>query len=170
VRAALQRAADRAKKSVSQYAEHLLKVGLKKPTHTHQLRNQALGQAIACLAENIEGSTGKSWREDPFAGQALTHAVSSLLQKFTPTTPEQLEPPMAVEVAAARMPTEFAQLYRTAAGHGYIAAHAMIAELESAGRTGPPNEWSVPINLQFPDELAHHIGRDLMLTKRSKGT
>jgi hypothetical protein len=166
-RAALQRAADRANKSVSQIAERLLRTGLQKPTHTQQ-RNQALGQTIACLAENIERSTGKSWREDPFAGQALTYAVSSLLQNFTSTVPEQLEIPKAVEVAAARMPTDFAQLYGTPAGHGYIAAHAMIAEIESAMRTGAPDEWSVPINLQLPDELAHHIGRDLMLTKRSK--
>jgi hypothetical protein len=61
---------------------------------------------------------------------------------------------------AAKMPDEFAVLFRAPAGHRHIAAHAIIAAIESAIRTGEPNEWSARINLQLPDELANDIGRE----------
>jgi hypothetical protein len=166
-RAALQRAADRRKVSVSQYAECLLRLGLQKPTHA-QRRNRALGHAIARLAENIERSTGESWRTDDFAGQALTYAIGSLMLHLTPPIPERVKTPRTVETIAAKMPDEFAALFRAPAGHGHIAAHAIIAKIERSMRTGEPDEWSAPINLQLLDELAHDIGRDLMLTGRSK--
>jgi hypothetical protein len=149
--------------SISQHAEHLLRTALQKPTK-EQLRNLALAQAVASLAEAVERETKASWRDDPFTGQALLHGISMLIVHFTPMVPQNdprnLDIPPAIEAEAAKMPAGFAERFRTPEGVGLFAAYAVGAEIKaSTVRPDQRNEWTPPINLHIPQEKAQLIAR-----------
>ena len=133
----------RPRRSVSAMAEHILKQGLRKPSG--KPRNLALAAAIEVLVENIERDTNKSWRDDPWAGLAVRYAVETLLLYYAPTPPEgTVAVPPAVDEAAAKMPPEFAQRFRTPAGFAHTVAYNLIHEIAQTVFAGPPNEWSLP--------------------------
>jgi predicted HicB family RNase H-like nuclease len=164
-RRALQLDAEKAGISISQHAEHLLRMALHKPSRS-QRRNQALAQAVVSLAESIERGTEASWREDTFTGRALLYGIDALILHYIPSE-EKADIPPAIEAQAVKMPRGFADMLRTPEGFGQVAAYAIIAELESS--TVPPdqrNEWTAPINLHVPQEIAQLIVRDLKLSER----
>jgi hypothetical protein len=166
-RAALDHGAYESGLSLSQYVELLLKNGIRKQTKAEQ-RNRALGAAIERLAENIEGDTGGSWREDAFTGLSLRHAVETWLAYFAAQPSGALTVPASIEEMAAKMGEEYGAQVCKPAGLGHLCARGMIHEIESAMRN-PDDDWTVPIYLNLPNiGFASHLARDLGLNKREK--
>jgi predicted transcriptional regulator len=159
-RRALDEAAKKTGKSVSTTAEYILREGLKKPQGTP--RNYSLACAVALLAEKIEDGTQKSWRNDAFTGEALHHAIASLLVWYTawPSPGEGAEIPSSVKNEAVKMPEAFAKRFCEPAGFGQLLAFNLINEIQQS--TSPSHdEWSLPIFFSpKPAQLAL-IGRDL---------
>jgi hypothetical protein len=160
--------ASRPKRSVSAVAEHLLKTGLQRPSGAP--RNTALARAVALLAENIEDGTGKNWREDQWTGMALRYAVEALLYHYAPTPPPEGVPavPSGIEQAAGKMPSAFAEQYRTPPGFGHLRAYNLILEIEQAA-PGEINEWTVPIFLNGKPGMLGLIRSGLGLADSKKG-
>jgi hypothetical protein len=154
--------------SISAAAEYILKTALLKPSgapHTN-----AMAAAVVLLAENIERDTKKSWRKDPFTGFALCYAAEHLLLHFTPALISDGNPaaPPAVEEAAAKRPTEFAEQLRKPAGFGRIQAEFLIREIEQAASSGPMNEWTMPIFFSERREKLALIGSELADSRKGK--
>jgi hypothetical protein len=138
-RAALERAAAKGKRSLSQEVEYGLRIYLstlkRNPDRGAHVR--ALGEAVMLVAQYIERATGQHWREDAFTGEALRQGCAMLIAHFaprgTPTTPK------LVEEASTRLPSKAADAYRDAAGVGETEAGKVIALIESwnihTGRT-----------------------------------
>src|SRR5262245_38676366 len=153
--------------SLSQHVEYLLTTAMQKPSG--KPRNYALACAIALLAENIERGAETDWRADPFTGQALRYAVETLLFQYAATPEGTPAIPPAIEEAAARMPPEFAERFRTPAGFGHVKAYNLISEIDQVASPATPNEWSLPIFFsEQPVQLAV-ISRDLVQADRKKG-
>jgi hypothetical protein len=164
LRSALVEAAERSGKSVSETAARILREGLKKPAGAG--RNLSLASAVALMAEKVEHETQKSWRDDQFTRQALTWAIETLLAYIAPDLKEAPPIPPAIEAAAAKRPSPFAQQYRTPDGVGFLQASNLINEIEQAAPGRAINEWSLPIFFsEKPMQLAL-IGRDLGLTTK----
>jgi len=159
--------ASRPKRSVSAVAEHILKTGLQRPSG--KPRNTALARAIALLAENIEDGTGKNWREDQWTGMALRYAVEALLYHYAPTPPPEGVPavPSAIDQAAGKMPSAFAEQYRTSPGFGHLRAYNLILEIEQAA-PGEINEWTVAIFLNAKPGVLGVIRSGLGLGQNAK--
>ena len=166
-RRALDEAARLSRRSVSATAEYVLKQGLRKPSG--EPRNLALATAIELLVENIERETKESWRDDPWTGLVLRHAVEALLFHFTPEPPEgTVAAPPAVDKAAAKMPPEFAQQFRTPAGFAHTLAYNLIHEIEQAASSTPANEWSLPVSFSERPAQVALIASGLWDAKRPK--
>jgi hypothetical protein len=166
-RRALEEAATKSGRSLSQEVEYHLRKAMEKPSG--EGRNISLACAVALLVENIERGTKADWRSDPFTGQALHYGVEALLFHFAPPEEPRAVPP-AVEAAAAKMPPEFAKRFRTPDWFGQLLAHNLILEIEQAASSSIPNEWSTPIFLSSdrPAQLAL-LKRDLMTAHSKKG-
>lgn len=163
-RRALDEAADRSDKSVSEIASHILKEGLKKPSGAPH--NFSLACAVALIAEKIEREAQMSWREDQFTRQALVYAIGTLLAYIAPHVKNASPIPPAIEAAAVKRPSPFAEQFRTPDGVGFLLASNLINEIEQAAPGAPINEWSLPIFFsKKPMQLAL-IGRDLGLTAK----
>jgi hypothetical protein len=168
-RRALDEAAERTGRSVSAMAETILKAGLRKPLG--EPRNQGLAAAVAQLAENIEREAKISWRDSAFVGQALRHALEYFVFHFAPPPEEIPTIPPAIEAASAKMPTAFAEGFRTPAGFGGLLARNLIAEIEQAARdkSGVEHtEWSLPIFLNAKPEILALIASGFGLTPRRR--
>jgi hypothetical protein len=165
-RRALDEAARAKGKSVSVMAELLLKAALKKPHGSP--RNQALAAMVAELAETAERDTGKSWRDDAWSAEALRYYVDATVAHFAAKPADKPTPPAAIEKAAATMPAELAELYRTPRGYGLVKAQLAIAEIEQAAMPSH-DEWSLPIFFNERPARLGIIGRDLGITKDRKG-
>ena len=102
-RAALDRAAQKSGRSLSQEVEHRLDLSIRRDRDlNHQRHIRALAEAIALLTQQVERATGKCWRDDPFTGEALRHAIEFLISHYAPHG--AIEVPAPVEAAAARVP------------------------------------------------------------------
>jgi hypothetical protein len=164
VRRALSEAADLSDNSVSETAAYILREGLKKPSGAP--RNFSLACAVALIAEKIERETQKSWRDDQFTRQALAYAIETLLAYIAPDVKNAPPIPPAIEAAAAKRPSPFAEQFRTTDGVGFFLASNLINEIEQATPGAPITEWSLPIFFsEKPMQLAL-IGRDLGLTAK----
>jgi hypothetical protein len=166
MRRALIEAARSSRLSVSRIAERLLKAGLEKPAG--RPRNQALAAMVAELAEIVERDTGKSWQDDPWAGEALRFLIDAALFHFSPTPEDVPAIPKAIEQAAAKMPPELAEWFCKPKGYGLTRAQFAIAEIEQAAASAV-NEWSLPILFNDRPSRLGIIGRDLGLAQRTKG-
>jgi TraY domain len=166
-RDALEEAAQTSGRSLSQEVEFRLKAGLRKPIQSER-RNQALGQMIAFTADWIEKAAGRSWRDDPFTGQALWHAVEALAFYLGPdVSGESIEVPPLVTQSSTKMPPELAGRFCTARGFGHLNAQFVINEIEQAARPpAPPDEWSTPIFSTAHESVLGSIGRDLGLVAK----
>jgi hypothetical protein len=161
-RRALEEAARKHGRSLSQEAEVRLRYALEKPTGA--ARNRAIAYMIGNLAEGIEKQTGKSWRTDVFTSMALRYAVEAVLFHFAPGTGENPEIPPTVEKQATKMPAEFADRYRRPAGFGHMRAYSLIAEIESRPRPNKMNdEWTLPIGINTSLEMIAILAGDLDL-------
>jgi hypothetical protein len=158
-RRALDEAADRSDKSVSEMAAYILKEGLKKPSG--EPRNFSLACAVALIAEKIERETQKSWRDDQFTRQALAYAIETLLAYIAPDVKEAPAIPPAIEAAAAKRPPPYAEDFRTPDGAGFFLASNLINEIQQAAPSTPINEWSLPIFFSDKPMQLALIGRDL---------
>jgi hypothetical protein len=161
-RHALEAAAKKSGRSLSQEAEVGLRYYLEKPAGA--ARNRALAAIIGSLAETIERDTGLSWRSDIFTSMALRYAVEAFLFHFSPGTAEKPTIPPAVETRAAKMPDELAERHRRPAGFGHMRAYSLITEIENRPRPGKMHdEWTVPIGINASLERIAILAGDLDL-------
>jgi hypothetical protein len=167
-RRALNAYAKAAHVSVSVAAERLLRAALKKPSG--EARNRALAHAVELLAEQIEGETKKSWRDDAFTAQALPHGIIHLLGHFAPAHKKDAPVPRAIKDAAAKMPPAFAEHFCSPEGFAGQIAFRLIGEIKQAVVSPARiSIWSMPVfrDAARPEMLAL-IGRDLGLTKKDQ--
>jgi hypothetical protein len=126
-RAALERAAKKSGLSLSQEVERRLDDSiLVERNRMPDVR--ALAEAIALVAENVQEATGKQWREDAFTGEALRHGNKFLVRHFAALGASVIPP--RVEEAAARMPVEANERYRSSEWVGENAASKVIGLIE----------------------------------------
>jgi hypothetical protein len=100
LRAALQREADRSKRTLSVEVAMRLKRSLEQPKKSERLlapHNRALGSSISQIAQRIEMHTGHRWQANAFSGETLKSAVEIFLSlsQIAPTgeicVPENVE-------------------------------------------------------------------------------
>jgi hypothetical protein len=148
-RAALERAAKKRRRSLSQEVEHRLYVSIRRD-YEHKSHRHILGlaEAIALLTHWVEARTQKRWIDDPFTGEALRRAIESFVVRFgAPGAPEI---PASVKEAWARMlPTlPYRDQFLTPTGVGHDVANHLISWIEHLGR----DRLSGPLNLHTPDQ------------------
>jgi hypothetical protein len=164
-RQALEEAARASNQSISRMAEILLEAGLRKPRG--EPHNRSLGIAIGALAEDIERDTGRSWRQDAFAAQALRNGIETILLQSAKQGPVTVPP--ALEREAAKMPAELGLRFRDAVGFGQTAGYDFVQKLKQA----PVPEGSSKANWMLLVDEAHQLfgllARDLGLTASKKG-
>jgi len=154
--------------SVSVAAERLLKAALQKPSG--QPRNRALAHAVELLAQQIEGETKKSWRDDAFTAQALLQGISYLLGHFAPAYKKNVPVPRAIKDAAAKMSPVHAKHFCSPEGFAHLMAFKLIGEIHDAvNQRVPgliPGLWGMQIVYTAKPEMLALIGRDFGLTKK----
>src|SRR4051812_21078645 len=75
-REALERAAKKNSRSLSQEIEHRLDFSLNRDRQlARQGHIRALAELIALVGERVEESTKRDWLNDPFTAEALRHAI-----------------------------------------------------------------------------------------------
>ena len=157
-------------KSVSVVAERLLKVALQKPTG--QPLNLSLARAVELLAEQIEGETKKSWRNDAFTAQALLHGISYLLGYFAPADKKGVPVPTAIKGEATKMSPVQAKHFCSPEGFAHLMTFKFIGEIRDAvNQRAPgfiPGLWGMQIVFTVKPEMLALIGRDFGLTKKAQ--
>lgn len=155
-REALERAAQKSGRSLSQEAEHRLDQSLL--INRDRRRDvRALGEAIAMLLQCVERATEARWADDAFTCRALQHGIEFLISHFGPR--EALAVPPSVKGAAAEMPPALAKRYSSAKGVGVTEAGRVITWIE----TWNFNDFDVSRrasksieDAHFPDEWRKH--------------
>jgi hypothetical protein len=153
-RAALERAAKnrRPRISLSQEVEVRLDGSIRRDReHDRKRHIRALAEAVALLAQQVERATGKCWRDDPFTGEALRHAIEFLISHYRPQG--AIEVPAPVAAAAAKVPPAARDSALTPFGVGHNQAGWLISwiemDLDQDGRLSRshrpgyhvPDEW-----------------------------
>ena len=82
-RAAMERAAQKSGRSLSQEVERRL-IDSVRNERNRRSDVRALVEAIAIVAEKVEIATGKHWLQDAFTGDALRHGIEVLVRHFAP--------------------------------------------------------------------------------------
>ena len=128
-RKALERAAEKTSRSLSQEVEHRLDGSIRRDyEHNRDRHIRGLAEAIAILTHWVERATQKRWIDDPFTAEALRRGIEFLVFHFgAPGTPEV---PASVKDAAARMPPQARDQSMTPAGVGHAAAGGLISWIE----------------------------------------
>ena len=123
------RAAKESSRSLSQEVEHRLRLSIRQDRDlNHQRHIRALAKAIALLTQQVKRATGKCWRDDPFTGEALRHAIEFLISHYAPRG--AIEVPAPVEAAAARVPPAARDSSLTPIGVGHTQAGWLISWIE----------------------------------------
>jgi hypothetical protein len=152
-RTALERAAEKGKRSLSQEVEHGLRwyLSTRKRAPERDDHIRALGEAVTLVAQYIERATKQKWNEDAFTGEALRQGCTSLIAHFAPRgTPVT---PRPIKEAASRLPGNAAETYSDASGVGVIEVGKVIASIESWNfRTLEQVQASTRGGAYFPDE------------------
>ena len=158
-RAALERAAEKSGRSLSQEVEHRLNDSIRRDyEHNRHRHIRALAEAIAILIHWVERATQKRWIDDPFTAEALRRGIEFLVFHFgAPGTPEV---PASVKDAAARVPLQARDQSMTPAGVGHAQAGGLISwiemNLDEGGRLSrrppPVPEFLKPRKFYVPDE------------------
>jgi hypothetical protein len=99
-RAAMERAAQKSGRSLSQEVERRL-IDSVRNERNRRSDVRALAEAIAIVAEKVEIATGKHWLQDAFTGEALGRGIEVLVRHFAPHGARVIPP--NVEEAAARV-------------------------------------------------------------------
>jgi hypothetical protein len=130
-RAALDRAAAKGERSLSQEVEHglswYLSVLKRTPERGDHIR--ALGEAVMLVAQYIERATEQQWNEDAFTGEALRQGCTSFIAHFAPRgTPFK---PRLIKEVATRLPSKAAKTYGDPKSVGITEAGKVITSIES---------------------------------------
>jgi hypothetical protein len=129
-RAALERAAAKNDRSLSQEVESRLDHSIRRDRNSGRgLHIRALGEAVMLTAQCIERATEKHWNEDAFTGEALRRAVEFLITHFAPRGTPAL--PASIKAAAAKRPDRTGDAYPSSAGVGVTEAGQVISWIES---------------------------------------
>jgi hypothetical protein len=156
-RAALERAAAKSGRSLSQEAEFRLD-GSFASERRHRPGLRALALAITMVAEYVERATGKSWQEDAFTTQALQAGVEFLIRHFGATGDALVPTPVAE--AADRQRAEGLNPSVTPSGVGWGEAGYAIGLIE---RWHHIDLGEIPAGSYLPPEWDTHsrLMRDL---------
>jgi hypothetical protein len=128
-RAALDRAARKGSRSLSQEVEHRLDSSIRRDhDHNRQRHVRGLAETIAILTHWVEGATQKRWIDDAFTAEALRRAIEFLVFHFG--APGEPEVPASVKDAAARVPPEARDQSLTPSGIGRAEAGRLISWIE----------------------------------------
>src|SRR5262245_11068858 len=151
-RAALERLAQKSGRSLSQEAEHLLDLSIRrKREHARKRHVRSLAEAVALVTEWVEGATDKRWLDDTFTGDALRHAIEFLVFHFAPH--EALEVPAKVEAAAAKVPPAWRDRCLTPVEIGQHEAGWLISwiklDLNEGGRLLGPSPKGTHVPLEW---------------------
>jgi hypothetical protein len=155
-RAALERAAAKGNRSLSQVVEHglcwYLSLFKRAPERGDHVR--ALGEAVTLVAHYVERATEQKWNEDAFTGEALRHGCASLIAHFAPRgTPVK---PRLIKEAATRLPSsKAAETYSDPEGVGITEAGKVISSIESWSFS-PTFEQVQSVGADLPDEWYTH--------------
>jgi hypothetical protein len=156
-RAALDRAARKSSRSLSQEVEHRLNGSIRRDRdHNRHRHVRGLAETIATLTDWVEEATQKRWIDDPFTAEALRRGIEFLVFHFgAPGTPEV---PASVKDAAARVPLQARDQSMTPAGVGHTEAGGLISWIEmylnEGGRLSRPS--SIPEFLKLPKTYVPH--------------
>jgi hypothetical protein len=127
-RAAMQRAAQKSGRSLSQEVERRLNDSVLNDRNRRS-DVRALVEAIAIVSEKVEIATGKNWLQDAFTGEALRHGIEVLVRHFAPHGPR----PPNVEEAEGRVLAEARERDRSPSRVGEIEAFKVITMIEHFG-------------------------------------
>ena len=83
------------------------------------------------IAEKVEITTGKNWRQDAYTGEALQHALEALVRHFASHGTRVIPP--KIEEATARMLPEATERDRSPSGVGEMEAFKVITMIEHFG-------------------------------------
>jgi hypothetical protein len=126
-RQALDRAARKSRRSLSQEVERRLIDSIQKDL-SRDRHIRALGATFMLMVQGVERSTGHRWCDDAFTAEALRHGLNFLISHFgpdgTPTLPKRLKE------AAAKLPPALAQHYREPTEIGLSEAGIVITLIE----------------------------------------
>ena len=126
-RAAMERAAQKSGRSLSQEVERRLNDSvLNERNRRSDVR--ALAEAIAIVTEKVEIATGKRWLQDAFTGDALRHGIEVLVRHFAPHGARVIPP--NVEEAAAKVRPEASERDRSPTRVGENEAFKVITMIE----------------------------------------
>jgi hypothetical protein len=126
-RAAMERAAQKSGRSLSQEVERRLNDSvLNERNRRSDVR--ALAEAIAIVTEKVEIATGKRWLQDAFTGDALRHGIEVLVRHFAPHGARVIPP--NVEEAAAKVRPEASERDRSPTRIGENEAFKVITMIE----------------------------------------
>ena len=126
-RAAMERAAQKSGRSLSQEVERRLNDSVRNERN-RRYDVRALAEAIAIVAEKVEKATGKHWLQDAFTGEALRGGIETLVRHFAPHSARVIPP--KVEEAAARVLPEASERDRSPTRIGEIEAFKVITMIE----------------------------------------
>lgn len=126
-RAAMERAAQKSGRSLSQEVERRLNDSVRNERNRRS-DVRALAEAIAIVTEKVELATGKNWLQDAFTGDALRSGIEVLVRHFAPHSTRVIPP--KVEEVAARMLPEASERDRSPARVGEIEATKVITMIE----------------------------------------
>jgi hypothetical protein len=129
-RAAMERAAQKSRRSLSQEVERRLNDSVLNDRNRRS-DVRALVEAIAIVAEKVEIATGKHWLQDAFTGDALRHGIEVLVRHFAPHSARVIPP--KVEETAARVLPEASERDRSPSHVGEIEALKVITIIEHFG-------------------------------------
>ena len=126
-RAAMERAAQKSGRSLSQEVERRLNDSVLNDRNRRS-DVRALVEAIAIVTEKVEIATGKNWLQDAFTGEALRHGIEVLVRHFAPHGARVIPP--NVEETAARVLAEASERDRSPSRVGEIEAFKVITMIE----------------------------------------
>jgi hypothetical protein len=161
-RAALEREAKRAKRSLSQEVERRLVDSLEKPIKQRAFGTghaRALALLVAKLAGGIEASTGKTWREDRYTAAAISTAIATMLARLSPGG-ELRVPPVLLEM----MRQSGAEDLRRPETLAYSFAFGLLEQLRMLRHAPSPSAGS---RFQYSDEVYQlpEVAKDLGLSE-----
>jgi hypothetical protein len=173
-RAALDRAARKSGRSLSQEVESRLDLSIRRDRNSDRGNHiRALGETVMLVVGCIERATEKHWNEDAFTGEAVRRGVEFLISHFAPRgiqiTPKSIEEAVAKGAGEA---------YRNPASVGHSESGRVISWIESwnfrsveelIARKMPgvhvPDEWYA--HQQLFRELGSGLERARTTEKRS---
>jgi hypothetical protein len=153
-RAALERAAVKSDRSLSQEVEARLNLSLRKENTIDTRNIRALGEAVMLVARYIERATEKHWNEDAFTGQAVRHGCEFLISHFAPRGM-----PETPEAVARRPGGDAGDTHRVANEVGCTEAGKVISMIESWNFRTIEEIQMIPRTIpgaHFPEEWYMH--------------